>query len=69
MAVDSPNQSEHLTARLPADLVTMAKHIAAGSGETVGEVIDSAARGGVTRRYKTTLEKLNRDLGGDAGSA
>lgn len=69
MAVEPPKEAEQSAARLPADLVTMAKTISANCDETVGEIIDSAARPAILRRYKATVEKLSRDLGGDAGGA
>ncbi len=50
------------TARLPADLVTMAKTISAHCNETVGEIINAAARATVTRRYRQTVERLTRDI-------
>jgi hypothetical protein len=65
MEVGTPNQAEYLSARLPADLVRMARMVAGATDETVGVVIDAAARATITRRYKQTVEKLTRDLGGE----
>jgi hypothetical protein len=57
-----------IAVQYPEDLHAMAKTIATHSpdDETLSNVVADASRAIITRRFKATVEKLNRDLGGES---
>lgn len=53
---DTRKPAETGAVQYPRDLLTMAKTIAAHSGETVSEIVADASRDAITRRYRQTIE-------------